>query len=177
MSGAPSEPADLVDDFYRPFVRALGNLVITFALAEAALLELVAAQLQDELDAVALLKRSDAKDRVLATVEELGLEASLIDEIRVGVLDFWTAKEVRNRVIHDEWFPIFDVSGGVATRGFTRKKLPEEVLVEQEVSSVWDLASRFREFENLFSHAAYVINRRVEADRQRKGAAGSCPNE
>jgi hypothetical protein len=39
---APSEPADLVDDFYAPFVRPLGNLTILFAQAEATWLVLVA---------------------------------------------------------------------------------------------------------------------------------------
>ena len=37
----PSEQADLVDVFYAPFVRPLGNLVVLFAQAEAAWLELV----------------------------------------------------------------------------------------------------------------------------------------
>jgi hypothetical protein len=32
---------DLVDEFYRPYIRALGNLVIMFAHSEAALLSLV----------------------------------------------------------------------------------------------------------------------------------------
>jgi hypothetical protein len=36
-----TERTDLVDVFYAPFVRALGNLVITFAQSESALLELV----------------------------------------------------------------------------------------------------------------------------------------
>ena len=36
-----TEQEDLVDVFYRPLVRPLGNLVITFAQAEASLLELV----------------------------------------------------------------------------------------------------------------------------------------
>ena len=36
-----AEISDLVDVYFQPFVRALGNLVITFALAEAALLDLV----------------------------------------------------------------------------------------------------------------------------------------
>jgi len=38
---ADFEQPDIVDEFYIPFVRPLGNLVITFAKAEAALLELV----------------------------------------------------------------------------------------------------------------------------------------
>jgi hypothetical protein len=53
---------DIVDDFYAPFVRPLGNLVIAFALAEAELLDLVSEMLGgDELKAVALLKSQNAK--------------------------------------------------------------------------------------------------------------------
>jgi hypothetical protein len=37
--GQSAEPADLVDEFYGPFVRPLGNLTVLFAQAEAALLE------------------------------------------------------------------------------------------------------------------------------------------
>ena len=40
--GAPTEPADLVDVSYAPFVRPLGNLVVLFAQAETAWLKLVA---------------------------------------------------------------------------------------------------------------------------------------
>lgn len=45
---ATDEPADLVDEFFRPYVRALGNLVITFAECEAALLELATALYGDD---------------------------------------------------------------------------------------------------------------------------------
>jgi hypothetical protein len=38
----PPEREDLVDVFYSPFVRPLGNLVILFAQAEAAWFQLVA---------------------------------------------------------------------------------------------------------------------------------------
>jgi hypothetical protein len=57
---------DIVDDFYAPFVRPLGNLVIAFAWAEAELLDLVLEMLGgDELKAVALLKSQNAKEQVL----------------------------------------------------------------------------------------------------------------
>jgi hypothetical protein len=56
--GAPDDDQpDLVDEHFRPFVRALGNLVITFALCEASLLELVSEMFGgDELKAVTVLK-------------------------------------------------------------------------------------------------------------------------
>jgi hypothetical protein len=58
---------DLVDEHFRPFVRALGNLVITFALCEARLLDLVSEMLGgDELKAVTVLTAQDAKEQVLS---------------------------------------------------------------------------------------------------------------
>jgi hypothetical protein len=42
MPTPPPEPEDLVDVFYVRFVRPLGNLVVLFAQAEAAWLELLA---------------------------------------------------------------------------------------------------------------------------------------
>ena len=57
MSG--EEHPDIVDVFYRPFVR-LGNLVIAFARAESALLELVSALLGGkEHDAAAIVSRGE----------------------------------------------------------------------------------------------------------------------
>ena len=41
----PKEPSDLVEDFYAPFVRPLGNLVILFAKAEVALSDPLSAML------------------------------------------------------------------------------------------------------------------------------------
>ena len=62
-------PDDLVDEFYRPYVRALGNMVVLFAQCEADLLALVAELCgggdDAELDAVRLLKDAEkAKDRI-----------------------------------------------------------------------------------------------------------------
>jgi hypothetical protein len=57
---------DLVDDFYRPLVQPLGNLVILCAQCEASLLDLVAAlQDCDEWQAQAVLKAKGARDRLL----------------------------------------------------------------------------------------------------------------
>jgi hypothetical protein len=57
MSESPDDQPDLVDADFSPFVRALGNLVITFALAEARLLDLVSEMLGgEELRAVAVLR-------------------------------------------------------------------------------------------------------------------------
>jgi hypothetical protein len=58
-----SEQDDLVDVFYAPFVRPLGNLVILFAQAEAALVDLLRAMCsEDEKKALGILKADNAKD-------------------------------------------------------------------------------------------------------------------
>ena len=80
---------DIVDDFYAPFVRPLGNLVIAFALAEAELLDLVSEMLGgDELKAVALLKSQNAKEQVLSLVRSIGLSGlpsnATAESLRLG---------------------------------------------------------------------------------------------
>jgi hypothetical protein len=87
MNSSPDDDQpDLVDEHFRPFVRALGNLVITFALAEAKLLEMVSEMLSgEELKAVALLKSQDAKDQVLLSlVRSIGRQKALKLGIRLG---------------------------------------------------------------------------------------------
>src|SRR5713226_9150839 len=100
------EPTDLVDEDYRPYVRAPGNLVIMFAHCEAALLSLVAELCGgDELKAVDVLKAQDAKDRVISLIRSSGLSGFDLDELVIGVREFWCDKNIRNRLIHDEWYP------------------------------------------------------------------------
>jgi hypothetical protein len=101
--GAPDDDQpDLVDEHFRPFVRALGNLVITFALCEARLLELVSEILGDELKAVTILKDQDAKAKVLSLVRSVGLSGFDLDELLIAVDRFWIDKAARNRLVHDE---------------------------------------------------------------------------
>jgi hypothetical protein len=161
MSANPfDDQPDLVDADFRPFVRALGNLVITFALAEAGLLDLVSEMLGcDELKAVAVLKAQDAKEQILSLVKSIGLSSFDLDELLTGVDSFWSNKGIRNRLVHDEWYPNFFEHGPVATRGLTRTKTPEEVFGMPNVNEVWRLALRFQEYDGLFSHHAYLIRR------------------
>jgi hypothetical protein len=152
---------DLVDEFFRPYIRALGNVVVLFAQCEADLLTLVA-ELQggDEVEAIRLLKDEKAKDRIIALVGGLGLSDFDLEELVAGVGQFWSDKEVRNRLIHDDWFPGLGQSAGkVGTRGLTRKKVPEVVVKWPSVDEVWSLASRFRELKYLFSHRAWALSR------------------
>ena len=161
-----SEPDDLVDEFYRPYVRALGNMVVLFAQCEANLLALVAELCggggdDAELDAVQLLKDKKAKDRIIELVRGLGLSGFDLDELVGGIDNFWSDKEARNRLIHDDWFPSLeeDEVGRVGTRGLTRKKVPEEVIGWPDVDEVWGLAYRFREYSDLFSYRTWELAR------------------
>src|SRR5258708_5895049 len=96
---------DLVDEFYRPYIRALGNLVIMFAHCEAALLSLVAELCGgDELKAVDVLKAQDAKEQVALLVRSIGLSGFELDELVIGIGEFWCDRNIRNRLIHDEWY-------------------------------------------------------------------------
>lgn len=149
-----------MDEAFRPFVRALGNLVITFALAEAKLLELVSEMLGgDELTAVSVLKSQDAKEQVLGLVKSIGLSGFDLDELLTGVGSFWADKDARNRLIHDEWFAVLYERGTVGTRGLTRSKTPQEIFGMPNVDDIWRLAVRFGNYDGMFSHRAYMIRR------------------
>jgi hypothetical protein len=153
---------DLVDDFYHPLVRPLGNLVIVFAQAEASLLDLVAAlKGVDEWIAQAVLKAPDSKDRVLKLVRRSEFKGFELKELLEGVERFWSDKARRNRYIHDEWFPLIDEAGSPAIRGLPRKKGSDVVWDFPTAEQVWALAKSFQEQEHLFSHAAYLLRRRA----------------
>jgi hypothetical protein len=151
---------DLVDEFYRPYIRALGNLVILFAQCEAALLELISALCGgDENRAVQILKAEDAKEQVIGLVRASGLSGFDLDEMLIGIGEFWCDKNIRNRLIHDEWYPNLLSPGEVNTRGLTRKKVPEQVFGRPTVAEVWELAARFRSYDGLFSHRSWALRK------------------
>jgi hypothetical protein len=145
MTGQEPKQPDLVDDHFRPFVRALGNLVITFALCESELLKLVAAMVGgDETRAVATLKDENAKDAVIALVQGLNLPTFETDKLVSRIEGFWRDKEIRNRLIHDEWFPHLFRPGAVFTRGITRAKTPKIIFGNRSVDdAVSASAARF----------------------------------
>jgi len=165
MDGQPED--DLVDEFFRPYIRALGNVVVLFAQCEADLLSLVA-ELQggDEIEAIRLLKDEKAKDKIIALVGGLGLSGFDLEELVAGIGQFWSDKEVRNRLIHDDWFPSLEEGEleKVGTRGLTRKKVPEVIIKWPSVDDVWSLASRFKELKYLFSHRAWALSRARRSD-------------
>jgi hypothetical protein len=158
MKDDQPEHPDLVDDHFRPFVRALGNLVIVFALCENELLRLVTAMLGgEELQAIAVLKDRNAKDRMISLVRGLDLPAFETGELVSGIEEFWQDKDKRNRMIHDEWFPSLLEDGDIHTRGVTRAGEPEVIFGDRSVDEVWALAERFQQYDGLFSHRSWAL--------------------
>jgi hypothetical protein len=113
----------------------------------------------DELKAVTVLKAQDAKEQVLSLVRSLGLSGYDLEELLTGVDLFWTDKVARNRLVHDEWYTSLLEIGNVGIRGLTRAKTPKEVFGIVDITGIWRLALRFRDYDHLFSHRAYVIRR------------------
>jgi len=118
----------------------------------------------DELKAVDVLKAQDAKDQVMSLVRSTGLSGFELDELVVGIGEFWCDKNIRNRLIHDEWYPSFLTPGTVGTRGLTRKKVPQEVFSGPTVPEVWELAARFGYYDSLFSHHSWALSRSRRSD-------------
>lgn len=104
-----------------------------------------------------VLKAEDPKDQLIKLVQGSGLSGFDLDEMVIGLGAFWRDKNIRNRLIHDQWFPSFDEPGEVGTRGLTRKKVPEEVFGSPTVSEIWELVGRFAHYDGLFSYRAWAI--------------------
>jgi hypothetical protein len=152
------EDADLVDVFYRKHVRPLGNLFVLYGQAEAALLELITVLVGDERKAHELLNGRSAKERACQLIRASPLTGFDLEELLTGVASFYDDRDERNRLIHDEWFPNIDNAGSPLTRGLTRKNA-EEVFGEPTVTSIWSLATRFRNHRDLFSGTAFKLRR------------------
>jgi len=162
-----AEQSDLVDMFYRPLVRPLGNLVITFAQAEASLLELVTELEDSEHSARHILKNLDdaAQQRVIDLIErQSGAAGFDLTELLEAVASFWKDKERRNRYIHDEWFPDL-TTGAPMTRGLPRKKAATIIFDAPPPEEVWALARRFKENGGLFSITAHKLRRERSDDQ------------
>ena len=162
------EPADLVDVFYAPFVRPLGNLVVVFAQAEAAWLEF-AAELtgETEKDAQRFLKMKapDAKQEITPLAQESGIKDFDLEELLEGIESYCCDRERRNRLIHDEWYvDLFnDERATPRTRGLPLKKDAGVVWGSSTPDDVWQLALRFRDYRSLFSFRAHDLRRRKDS--------------
>jgi hypothetical protein len=170
IEGIPPEPEDLVDVFYVPFVRPLGNLVILFAQAEATWLELVAELIdctEKEAQSFLQMRAADAKQKIVPLAQTSGIDGFALKELSEGVDNYYCDRERRHRLTHDEWFVGALGAGGVPmTRGLPRKKGANAVWGDSKPEDVWQLARRFREYDHLFSHVTYAV-------RQRKGSSAS----
>ena len=164
MTDDPDQP-DLVDVFYRSLVRPLGNLVITFAQTEAALLELVTELDGTEENARRILKNLDdaALERVIELIKTSDLTGFGLAELLEAAVSFWKDRERRNRYIHDEWFPDL-TTGDAVSRGLPKKKAATVIFDAPSPEEVWTLAKRFRETGSLFSITAH--KRSKPADSQ-----------
>jgi hypothetical protein len=147
----PEQP-DLVDIFYAPFIRALGNLVIIYAQAEAALIKFLTALLGCEKAAHDLMKCQDCKDQVLALISKSIFTGFSLSELIAGVEKFWSDKETRNRLMHDEWYVAIE-EGPTAvpsTRGIPRKKQSNVVWAHPTPLDLWKLAYSFQKKQTAF---------------------------
>ena len=164
------EPEDLVDVFYIPFVRPLGNLVILFAQAEAAWLELVAELTgctEKEAQRFLQIPAADAKQEVIPLAQTSGIEGFDLRELSERIENYFCDRERRNRLIHDEWFiSLLKVGAVPMTRGLPRKRGADIVWGDSTPQEVWTLAWRFREYGHLFSHVTHSV-------RQRKSSSAS----
>ena len=155
------EQQDLVDVFYRPLVRPLGNLVITFAQAEASLLELVTELDGTEENARRILKNLDdaARGRVIDLIEtKSGLVGFDLAELLKAIVSFWRDKERRNRYIHDAWFPDLSTDAPM-TPGLPRRKAATIMFDAPTPEEVWTLVKRLQKNGSLFSIAAHKLRR------------------
>jgi len=88
-----------------PLVRPLGNLVILFAWAEAALLEL-ATELKGvrEDDAHKLLKAKDHLKQMQSLHQRSGLSGYMLDELTEHLDNYQADRDERSHLMHDEWY-------------------------------------------------------------------------
>ena len=159
-----AEQQDLVDVFYRPLVRPLGNLVITFAQAEASLFELVTELDGTEENTRRILKNLDdtALERVIELIKASGLAGSDPAGLLEAAVSFWKEKERRNRYIHDAWFPDLTTDAPM-TPGLPRRKAATIMFDAPTPEEVWTLVKRLQKNGSLFSIAAHKL-RRIKSD-------------
>jgi hypothetical protein len=164
---APSEPTELVDVFYGPFVRPLGNLVILVAQAEATWLNLVVALTGcTEREAQCFLQKNAAaaKQEIMPLAKTAAIESYELEELCRSIETFYGDRERRNRLYHDEWYvSLLETPGVPATRGVQRRD-GAVVWGDSTPSDVWELARRFRDYESLFSHIVYVLQKQKSTE-------------
>jgi hypothetical protein len=153
------EHRDIVDVFYHPFLRPLGNLVITFAQAEAALIEILTECNGGNEKAASDLVGKGDRDTIGEIILNSGFKDFDLEDLMDNLKAFWEAKGKRNRLIHDEWWVGLDQDDriGIGTRGIPRGKSAEVVWGEPTLEEIWALARLFREHRSVFSHYAHRL--------------------
>jgi hypothetical protein len=161
--GTSPEPEDLVDVFYVPFVRPLGNLAVLFAQAEAAWLEFVGeltGNTEKEAQRFLQMKAQDAKQEIIPLAQASGIQGFDLEELSQGIESYCCDRERRNRLMHDEWW-VDVLDGGLPkTRGLPRKKDAVVVWGDSTPDDVWRLAFRFRDYKGLFSYRTHDLRKR-----------------
>jgi hypothetical protein len=161
----PAEPADLVDVFFADLVRPLGNLVILYAQAEAALIELwVELDGCTEGEAQKILWEPPRKvqQQITAHPKTVAMLHDYIEELSEGIKNFYSDRQQRHRLIHDEWdVSLLECDAGwraePITRGIPRKSPTEVVWRAPKPGDVWNLALRFRGHRSLFTSLSRVL--------------------
>jgi hypothetical protein len=159
----PAEHADLVDVFYADLVRPLGNLVILYAQAEAALLELwVELDGCTQWEAQKLLAEPlKAQQQITARAKTVAILDGHVEELSVRIKDYYSDREQRHRLIHDEWaVSLLECDAGWRAEPITRgvpRKSPTVVWGEPKPGDVWELAARFRDYRSLFTSLSRVL--------------------
>ncbi len=157
---------DIVDVFYRPFLRPLGNMVITFARAENALKELLA-EIKDGDERTAGNLVNGKLEEVIDVVRDNGFQGFELEDLTDHLTEFWRAKEDRNRLIHDDWWVGLDSDerARVGTSGLPRKKGSVMHWGAPTREAIWKLARQFRDYRLVFSSYADIWrDRRAPGD-------------
>jgi hypothetical protein len=143
---------DFVEVFYQPFLRPLGNMVISFAQAENALKEfLMDLKGGDERAAIMLLGRD--LEEVIDVIRASGFQGFELEDLTNHLKEFWKAKEERNRLIHDDWWVGLDSDERprVGTNGLPKKKGSVMQWGAPTCEAIWDLARQFVNHRLVFS--------------------------
>jgi hypothetical protein len=77
-----------------------------------------------------------------------------------GIDNYYCDRQRRHRFIHDEWFVSVLELGVPMTRGLSRRKGARVAWSDSRPEDVWQLARRFRDYKQLFSHATYDVQQR-----------------
>jgi hypothetical protein len=139
-------------------------LVILVAQAEAEFLKLVVVltgRTEKEAQKFLQMEAADVKREILPLVYASGIEDGARQELCDNVIEeFFRDRERRHPLIHGEWYVSLSEQPPQATamiRRVPRKKGVGVTYGAPTPEEIWDLASCFREYRMVFSHALYVL--------------------